>query len=128
MNIPEGLKFTKDHEWVKIEGAVATVGITEFAQSELGDIVFAELPAVGKNVTKGATLTVVESTKAASDVYAPIGGTVKSVNAKLKDNPQLINQSPYGDGWLVTLEKFSAAELDSLMTAAQYKELVAKKH
>lgn len=121
MNFPNDLKYTKDHEWVRVEGSVATVGITEFAQNELGEIVFADVPAVGRTFAKGDSLCVVESTKAASDVYAPIGGTVQGGNAALKDNPQLINSDPYGQGWMVRIEGFSAAEVAGLMTAEQYR-------
>lgn len=127
MEFPEGLKYTKDHEWVRLEGDTAVLGITEFAQNELGEIVFIDLPGPGRVVNQGDTLCVVESTKAASDVYAAIGGTVRESNPKLKDNPQLINSSPYTDGWMVRLEKFSAAEAEKLMSAAQYREHLGSK-
>lgn len=126
MSVPNELKYTKDHEWVLVKGDVAVVGITEFAQSELGEIVFADLPSVGKTVTKGQSFCVLESTKAASDVYAPISGTVKEVNTALSDDPTKVNSAPYADGWLAKLEKFSAAELSSLMTADQYKAHIGK--
>lgn len=114
------LRFTEEHEWVRIDGAVATVGITNYAQDTLGDITFVDLPKVGKVVKKGESLCVVESVKAASDVYAPVGGTVTAVNAALGSAPELINQSAEKDGWLCTLGSFDAAELGSLMTADQY--------
>jgi glycine cleavage system H protein len=121
-NVPDTLKYTKDHEWVLVEGSVATVGVTEFAQSELGEIVFVDVPAVGKTVSAGSSFCVLESTKAASDVYAPIGGTVSAANDALKDDPTKVNSDPYGAGWLCKLEGFQAAELDKLMTAADYKK------
>jgi glycine cleavage system H protein len=121
-NVPDTLKYTKDHEWVLVEGSVATVGVTEFAQSELGEIVFVDVPAVGKTVSAGSSFCVLESTKAASDVYAPIGGTVSAANDALKDDPTKINSDPYGAGWLCKLEGFQAVELDKLMTAADYKK------
>jgi len=127
MNFPNDLKYTKDHEWVRVEGAVATVGITEFAQHELGEIVFADVPASGRTVARSDSLCVVESTKAASDVYAPIGGTVKLGNSALKVNPQLINSDPYGGGWMVKLEGFSAAEVAGLMSAEQYRAHLGEK-
>ena len=126
MNFPDNLRYTKDHEWILVEGNTATVGITEFAQSELGDLVFVELPAVGKKVAQKNTLCVVESTKAASDVYAPVGGTVSAVNEKLSNSPELVNSSSYTDGWLVKLSDISAAEAAGLMSAAEYKKLVER--
>ena len=122
MNIPADLKYTKDHEWVKVEGDSATMGVTEFAQSELGEIVFAELPAIGKTVSQGQTLCVLESTKAASDVYAPISGTVKAVNSALSDSPTSVNSDPYGQGWMVKLEKVDAQQIAALMSAAEYQK------
>lgn len=121
-NVPDTLKYTKDHEWVLVEGSVATVGVTEFAQSELGEIVFVDVPAVGKTVSAGSSFCVLESTKAASDVYAPLGGTVSAANDALKDDPTKVNSDPYGAGWLCKLEGFQAAELEKLMTAAEYKK------
>lgn len=120
MSIPGDLKYTKDHEWVRVAGGVATVGVTEFAQSELGEIVFVDLPAKGKAVTAGSPFCVLESTKAASDVYAPIAGTVKEVNSALSEDPTKVNSSPYGDGWLAQLEGVSETELSGLMSAEQY--------
>ena len=122
MEIPSNCRYTKDHEWVRIEGAVVAVGITEFAQGELGDVVFVDLPLPGKVVKQKETLCVVESTKAASDVYAPIGGAVAESNKALADKPDLVNKSPYADGWMVKLKNFSQAECDALMDAAQYRE------
>ncbi len=127
MQFPSNLRYTKDHEWVKLDGDVATMGITEFAQSELGEIVFADLPAAGKAIKQGATICVVESTKAASDVYAPISGAVKESNAALADNPGLINSSPYEKGWLVKLSQPNKAEIEKLMDAGQYQAFLGDK-
>lgn len=122
MEFPSDLKYTKDHEWVRVEGNVAVMGITEFAQSELGDLVFVDVPAAGKAVKQGETVCVVESTKAASDVYAPIAGKVKEGNAALSSAPELVNTKPYSDGWLVKLEGFSAADVAKLMSADEYRK------
>lgn len=127
MQFPSELKYTKDHEWVKIEGSLARVGITEFAQSELGDLVFVDIPKVGKTIEQGKTFCVVESTKAASDVYAPISGTVKEANTKLESNPELVNSSPYTDGWLAIIENFDAAAVQGLMSATEYEKLLSGK-
>jgi glycine cleavage system H protein len=126
MEFPAELKYTKEHEWVRVEGDVAVVGITEFAQSELGDLVFVDLPPVGKAVAQHGTMCVVESTKAASDVYSPLSGTVKEVNDSLKDDPSLINNTPYTSGWIVKLSAFSAAEVAGLLSADDYKKLLEK--
>lgn len=127
MDIAANCRYTKDHEWVKIDGALATVGITEFAQGELGDIVFVELPAPGKTIKQKDTLCVVESTKAASDVYAPVGGTVAETNKLLGDTPDAVNKSPYGDGWMVKLKGFSQAEYEALMSAEQYRAYLSER-
>lgn len=124
MSIPEELRYTKDHEWVKVEGSTAVVGITHFAQGELGDIVFVDLPAVGKEIAKGQTLCVVESTKAASDVYAPVSGKVTEVNSGLAATPELLNKEPYAGGWMVKLEVSQNGELAGLLTPAQYKGVI----
>lgn len=116
--------FTVEHEWIDVEGTVATVGITDYAQSQLGDIVFVELPAPGTAVTKGGDAAVVESVKAASDVYAPVSGTVSEGNAALTDEPALVNTAPEGDGWFFRLTLADPAELEGLMDAAQYKAFV----
>lgn len=126
MNFPGDLRYTKDHEWVKVEGDVATIGITEFAQEELGEVVFVDLPAPGKSLTKGAACCVVESTKAASDVYAPISGTVKESNSALESEPSLVNSASYTDGWMVKVENFQQAEVDTLMTADEYRKHIGK--
>lgn len=121
---PENLRYTKEHEWVRVEGDNAVCGITDFAQSELGEVVFVELPAVGKVVKKGDTLCVVESTKAASDVYAPIAGKVIEVNQALNDEPSMINSQPYSSGWLVKLAEFNSSEVDGLMAVTEYRALI----
>ena len=126
MEFPNDCKYTKDHEWVRVEGDKVIVGITEFAQSELGDLVFVDLPAVGKTVATHGTLCVVESTKAASDVYSPVAGTVAERNDALADDPGLINRTPYSDGWIVKLSGVSDAEIAGLMSAEEYKKLVGK--
>ena len=126
MQVPEMLRYSEEHEWVLVADGVATIGITDHAQEELGDIVFVELPALGTVLAKAATLGVVESVKAVSDVYAPISGTVVTVNDRLTANPEIINEDPYGGGWMVKVELADASEIDGLMTAAQYREFVAQ--
>lgn len=122
--IPEELKYTQEHEWVKVEGNRATVGITDHAQSQLGDVVFVELPQVGSEHHKGDSLASVESVKAVSDVYAPVSGKVVEVNAQLQDHAELVNQEPYGRGWIVVLEMSDPSELDQLLSAADYGKVV----
>lgn len=126
MEFPNNLKYTKDHEWVRVEGGSAVMGITEFAQNELGEVVFVDLPANSKTFKQGETLCVVESTKAASDVYAPISGTVAEVNNLLKDSPDKVNSAPYTDGWMVKLSNPNQAEIAKLMSADEYRKLVQK--
>jgi glycine cleavage system H protein len=121
--VREGLKYTRTHEWVKVAGTKAKVGITDHAQEELTDIVFVELPTVGKEVKKGEELCVVESVKSVSEVYAPVSGKIVAVNTKLDDAPEVINGSPYDDGWLVELEVKDKAEVNTLLDAAAYKKL-----
>lgn len=122
MKFPEECRYTKDHEWVRMEDGLAVVGITEFAQAELGELVFVELPTAGKLVAQHATMCVVESTKAASDVYSPLTGTVEGINEALSTDPGLINSSPYTEGWLVKLSGVSELELNALMSAEQYQK------
>ena len=126
MNIPEELRYSEEHEWVAVADGKATIGITDYAQDELGDIVFVELPAVGATVAKAATFGVVESVKAVSDVYAPVSGTVVEVNEQLKQSPEVINEDPYGNGWMVRVTMSDATQLDQLMTAEQYRAFVAR--
>lgn len=127
MQFPDNCRYTKDHEWIRLEGDSAVMGITEFAQSELGDVVFVDLPAPGKALKQGETACVVESTKAASDVYAPASGTVKEVNKALSDQPQLVNSSSYDKGWMVKFEKVNKDEINKLMSSADYKKLLGSK-
>uniref|UniRef100_A0A7C3SNM5 Glycine cleavage system H protein n=1 Tax=Dictyoglomus turgidum TaxID=513050 RepID=A0A7C3SNM5_9BACT len=121
---PENLKYSKDHEWVKLEGNVATVGISFYAQEELGDIVYVDLPEIGKTVKQNDVLAVIESVKSASDVYSPISGKVIEVNEKLKEKPEIINEDPYHEGWIAKLEISNPNELDTLMNAEEYKKLI----
>jgi glycine cleavage system H protein len=121
-------RYTKEHEWIVVEGDVATVGITDFAQEQLGDVVFVDLPAVGKEVSKGAEAAVVESVKAASEVYAPVAGTVLAVNAALAEEPAKVNADPFGDGWFLRLKVKDARELDGLMDETAYRAFVAESH
>jgi len=118
--------FTKDHEWIAVEGAEATVGITDYAQSQLGDITFVELPGEGSEVGKGDSASVVDSVKAASDVYAPVSGKVTVANAALEDQPELVNTDPEGEGWLWKMALADAAELEGLMDEAAYQAYVAE--
>ena len=117
--------FTEDHEWIEVDGNTATIGITDYAQSQLGDIVFVEVPAAGAQLAKGKEAAVVESVKAASDVFAPVSGTVSEGNAALEDEPALVNSAPEGDGWFFKLTITDAGELDGLMDEAKYKAFVA---
>lgn len=126
MEFPEDVKYSKEHEWVLVEGNVATVGITDYAQDQLGDIVFVELPAVGDKVSKEDAFGVVESVKAVSDIYAPVSGKVLEVNDDLPENPEMLNEDPYGDGWMIKIEMNDPDELQELMTAAEYEEYVAE--
>ncbi|MBI4416907.1 MAG: glycine cleavage system protein GcvH, partial [Euryarchaeota archaeon] len=119
-----GLWYTKDHEWAKLEGRRVRVGITDHAQRELTDVVYVELPAVGRVVKQGDEIGVVESVKAASEIYAPFSGTVVEVNNVLEDKPELVNQSPYGEGWMVVLDVANPGEAKSLLDAAAYRKLV----
>jgi len=121
-DVPDGLRYTKDHEWAKIEGRRARVGITDHAQHELTDVVYVELPAIGKVVKAGDEIGVVESVKAASEIFAPVSGKVVEVNKVLDDKPELVNTSPYGDGWMVVLEVADPAEEKTLMDAAAYRK------
>jgi glycine cleavage system H protein len=126
MEFPEGLKYSKEHEWVLVEDQIATIGITEFAQEELGDIVYVELPEVGEKVVKDDPFGAVESVKAVSDIYAPVSGAVLEVNDSLPDNPETINDDPYGDGWMLKVEMTDMDDLKDLMNAEDYAEYVAQ--
>jgi glycine cleavage system H protein len=120
--VPEDLKYTKQHEWIKIEGDEAVFGITDHAQSELGDITFVELPEAGKEIKQSESFATVESVKAASDIYAPLSGSITEVNSALQDSPETINQSPYEEGWICRVKILNASEEESLMDAAAYKK------
>jgi len=126
MTFPDDAKYTKDHEWIRVEGGIGTVGITEYAQGELGDVVFVELPAVGAAVKAHATFGTIEAVKAVSDLYAPVSGTVTEVNQELSKTPEIVNKDPYGKGWMVKIRVSDPAELASLMDAAAYGTSVAK--
>lgn len=126
MNFPKELKYTKDHEWARIEGQFAVVGITDYAQNKLGSIVFVELPSAGKSCQKGETLVTMDSVKAVAEVFAPVSGQVEAVNESLQDNPEVINQECYGQGWMVKLKIVDPAELGSLLTPEAYEAFVAE--
>lgn len=122
MELPEGIKYSKEHEWVLVEDHVAIIGITEYAQQELGDIVYVELPEIGEKIVKDDSFGAVESVKAVSDVYAPVSGTVIEVNDALPDSPETINDDPYGDGWMIKVEMSDKDDLKDLMSAEEYAE------
>lgn len=126
MEFPEDLRYSKEHEWVLVEGNVATIGITDYAQDQLGDIVFVELPAIGDKVSKEDAFGVVESVKAVSDIYAPVSGRVLEVNDDLPDNPEMLNEDPYGDGWIIKIEMNDPDDLKDLLTATEYETYVAE--
>jgi len=121
---PDDLKYTKEHEWLAVNGSVGTVGITHYAQSELGDIVYVELPAAGSPVVAGEEFGTVESVKAVSEIFAPVSGEVLQVNAALATSPETINKDPYGEGWLLKIKLADVKDLDSLMTAAEYRKYI----
>ncbi len=122
--IPDGLRYTKDHEWAKKDGDAIVVGITHYAQDQLGDVVFIEMPAVGRKVAAGDTFGVVEAVKTVSDLYAPLAGTITEVNGALAGEPGLVNQSPYEAGWMIKLRPDAAADYDALLDAAAYSALI----
>ena len=124
MNIPDDLRYSAEHEWVRVDANLATVGITDFAQDSLGDVVFVQLPDVGTDVVAGASVSEIESTKSVSDIYAPVSGTVAAVNDALGDTPELVNQDPYGGGWMMTITLSDPEQLSSLLDAAAYRALV----
>lgn|SRR5690348_8347155 len=125
MNVPDGRRYTKDHEWALLEDGRVRVGITDYAQDALGDVVFVQLPEPGTEVSAGATMGEVESTKSVSDVYAPLAGRVAEVNTELTDAPQRLNEDPYGEGWICIIEPSDPSAFDGLMEAAAYSELIA---
>jgi glycine cleavage system H protein len=120
MNIPANLKYTKDHEWIKVDGNEATIGITDFAQSQLGDIVFIEIETVGENLNKEEVFGTIEAVKSVSDMFMPVSGEVLELNQKVIDSPDVVNKDPYGDGWMIKIKITNPSELNSLMDAATY--------
>ena len=125
MNVPTDLLYTSDHEWVSVVGNVATIGITDFAQGELGDIVFVEFPGLNSNVEKGQSAGSIEAVKTVADLYIPISGTVIAVNENLDNNPEAVNDTPYGDGWMVKIEIANQDEISDLLTATAYDDLIS---
>jgi len=125
MNVPTDLLYTSDHEWVGIVGNVATIGITDFAQGELGDIVFVEFPELSSTVEKGQSAGSIEAVKTVADLYMPISGTVIAVNENLDNNPEIVNDTPYGDGWMVKIEMANLDEISDLLTATAYDDLIS---
>jgi glycine cleavage system H protein len=124
MNIPENLKYTKDHEWIRVEGNVGYIGVTDYAQTELGDIVFIEIETVDETLEKEEVFGTIEAVKTVSDLFMPVSGKVAKVNSKLEDSPELVNSDPYGEGWMIQVSIANPAELNELLSAAQYKELI----
>ena len=125
MNVPTNLLYTSDHEWVSVVGNVATIGITDFAQEELGDIVFVEFPELNSTVEKGQTAGSIEAVKTVADLYIPISGTVIAVNKNLDNNPEAVNDTPYGDGWMIKIEIANQDEISDLLTATAYDDLIS---
>ena len=124
MQIPEDLRYSSDHEWIRVEDGKAKIGITDYAQDALGDVVFVDLPEVGASVAASASISEVESTKSVSDIYAPVSGTIVEVNGDLADSPERLNEDPYGEGWICVIELTDAAEVDKLLSADDYRALV----
>ena len=125
MNFPANLRYTKDHEWISLEGNVATVGITDFAQGELGDIVYVDVTTVGEHLEANSVFGTVEAVKTVSDLFLPVTGKILEVNDGLNNNPEVVNSDPYGEGWMIKMEVDNTAEIEALMDAAAYEELVA---
>ena len=123
MNTPDDLRYSSDHEWIRRDGDVITIGITDYAQDSLGDVVFVEQPEVGQTVAASDTFTEVESTKSVSDIYAPVSGTITETNAALEEHPELLNSDPYGEGWICRIEMSDATQFDALLDAAAYRQL-----
>jgi glycine cleavage system H protein len=124
MNIPENLKYTKDHEWVRVEGSTGFVGVTDYAQGELGDIIYIDVTTIGESLNQGDTFGTIEAVKTVSDCYAPVSGKILEFNSAINDNPAIVNQDPYGAGWIIKIELTNPSDLDSLLPAAEYKKLV----
>jgi glycine cleavage system H protein len=126
MNFPDNLKYTAEHEWIRIEGQYGWIGITDYAQSELGDVVFVEIPAVGTKVEKGKSFGTIEAVKAVSDLFAPVAGEIAEVNAEVKDHPEIVNKDPYGSGWMVKIAITDITHVNSLLNVQAYKSLIGK--
>jgi glycine cleavage system H protein len=126
MNFPDNLKYTAEHEWIRIEGQYGWIGITDYAQSELGDVVFVEIPAVGTKVEKGKSFGTIEAVKAVSDLFAPVAGEIAEVNAEVKDHPEIVNKDPYGNGWMVKIAITDLAQVSALLNVQVYKSLIGK--
>jgi len=126
MSVPSELRYSREHEWVRVDGDVARIGITDFAQESLGDVVFVQLPDVGLDVIAGASASEIESTKSVSDVFVPLTGVVRAVNEALVGAPELVNQDPYGEGWILEIALSDPTELDSLLDAAAYREIIGE--
>jgi len=126
VNVPEELKYTKEHEWLKAEDGVATVGITDYAQSELGDIVFVELPQVGDTVSQGEPFGTIEAVKTVADLFSPVSGEVSEVNPKIEEDPAVMNKDPYGEGWMMKIKMSDASQADSLLSPTDYRALIEK--
>ncbi|HOG24594.1 MAG TPA: glycine cleavage system protein GcvH [Bacteroidales bacterium] len=125
MNIPDNLKYSKEHEWLKIEGNLAIVGITDFAQSQLGDIVFVDIPTLGETLEKGEVFGAIEAVKTVADAFMPVSGTLEEINQLLEDAPQTVNEDPYGKGWMVKIRMSNPGEVDDMLDARAYGELIA---
>jgi glycine cleavage system H protein len=126
MNFPDNLKYTKDHEWILVEGTTATVGITAFAQSELGDIVYVEVESVGETIDQNEVFGTIEAVKTVSDLFLPVKGTISELNEELADSPEKVNEDPYGAGWIVKMDLSDLSQLDTLLSADEYKELIGQ--
>jgi len=126
MEFPANLKYTKDHEWIRVEGESGVVGITDYAQGELGDVVFVEIPPVGTKLQQGKQFGTIEAVKTVSDILAPVSGEIIEINAAIKDSPELVNKEPYAGGWMLKIKIVNKSELDNLLNAAKYQEMVGK--
>ncbi|MDR2839831.1 MAG: glycine cleavage system protein GcvH [Paludibacter sp.] len=124
MNVPENLKFTNEHEWLRLEGEVAYVGITDYAQSELGEIIFVEVETIGENLSKGETFGTIEAVKTVSDLFLPVDGEIVELNPELESNPELVNNDPYDAGWIIKINIANASQIDELLSAAEYEKLL----
>jgi glycine cleavage system H protein len=126
MNFPSELKYTSDHEWVRVDGSVATIGVTDFAQGELGDVVFVEIETVGESIDEGEVFGTVEAVKTVSDLFMPVSGEILEMNEDLEDNPEKVNEDPYGEGWMIKIQLSDPSQVDGLMDAAAYKDSIGQ--